>query len=98
MTLQSDLDLQEQWSDELLDWTDDSEVNIRETRNTCVDNIRARSANFKHDYASVRDWLSNELGVSWPAESIIFAWIYEIVEIPDSSYILSFNKHYLNSF
>ena len=73
MTLQSDLDLQMQWSDELLDWTDDSEVNIRETRNTCIDNIRARSANFQRDYASVRDWLCNELTCSWPTETITFA-------------------------
>jgi hypothetical protein len=72
MTLQSDLELQGQWTDELLDWTDESNVSIRDTRDDCVKNIRARSANFQRDYASVRSWLCNE-PCSWPEDTITFA-------------------------
>jgi len=79
MTLQSDLDLQMAWKDELLDWTDESNVNIRETRDNCVSNIRARSANFKNDYASVRNWLCADLNAAqpgscdWSTDTIVFA-------------------------
>ncbi|CBY18303.1 unnamed protein product [Oikopleura dioica] len=79
MTLKSDLDLQMAWKDELLDWTDESNVNIRETRDNCVSNIRARSANFKNDYASVRNWLCADLNAAqpgscdWSTDTIVFA-------------------------
>ncbi|CBY34741.1 unnamed protein product [Oikopleura dioica] len=79
MTLQSDLDLQMAWKDELLDWTDESNVNIRETRDNCVSNILARSANFKNDYASVRNWLCADLNAAqpgscdWSKDTIVFA-------------------------
>ena len=73
MTIQSDYDLQNSWSDDLLDWTDDSGVNIRETRDNCLLNILSRSVSFQRDYESVRDWLRAETSATWGTETIQFA-------------------------
>ena len=73
MTIQSDYELQQSWNDELLDWTDDSGVNIRETRDNCLINILSRASSFERDYKSVREWLETETGSNWGTDTIQFA-------------------------